>query len=41
MLAMVEGIQRRRWLKNSLKPSGHAVKASLAAEYSVSSGLAS
>ena len=34
MLAMVEGIHRRLWLKNSLKPSGQAVQASLAAEYS-------
>jgi hypothetical protein len=34
MLAMVEGTQRRRWLKNSLKPSGQCVYASDAAEYS-------
>ena len=34
MLARVEGIQRRRWLKNSLKRSGAWVMASEAAQYS-------
>lgn len=39
MFAMVDGIQRRRWLKNSLNPSGAKVKASEAAQYSTLQGM--
>lgn len=34
MLAMVDGVQRRRWVKNSPKSSGQKVRASAAAAYS-------